>query len=113
VAQARSRGADWVVMEVADGLLQRETAALLQSAVFRESVDAWVFATNDPLAAFGGAGILRRWGITPVAISGVITMSPLATQEARASTGVDCLTAGELEDGLLNGRLLELAAYRA
>lgn len=108
VAHAASRGADWVVLEIADGLLQKETAALLKSAAFKSTVDAWVFATNDPLGAVGGMHMLRAWGITPVAISGIITMSPLAMAEARAGTGIECLTADQLMSGTLNSRLLEM-----
>lgn len=112
VSHAASKGADWVVIEVADGLLQRETAALFQSAAFRDTVDGWVFATIDPLAAVGGVSMLGRWGITPLAISGLMTTSPLATREAQAATGVRCLTADELAGGLLNDDLFELAANR-
>jgi len=90
VSHAASRGADWVVVEIADGLLQRETSQLLQSAAFRETVDAWVFATNDALGAVGGLSVLRTWGITPAAISGILTASPLAMREAQAATGVPC-----------------------
>jgi hypothetical protein len=113
VSHAVSKGADWVVIEIADGLLQRETAGLLQSAAFKDTVDAWVFATNDPLGAVGGICTLRGWGITPVTISGLISMSPLAMQETKAATGMECVTAGQLEGGVLNERFLELAGERA
>ena len=113
VADAASKGADWVVIEIADGLLQPETSALLQSMVFRGTVDAWVFATNDPLAAVGGISTLRTWGITPIAVSGILSMSPLAMREAQAATGIECLTSAELQGGILNDRLLELAGNRS
>jgi len=82
---------------------------LLQSAAFRETVDAWVFATNDALGAVGGLSVLRTWGITPAAISGILTASPLAMREAQAATGVPCLTADQLANGSLNQHLQELA----
>jgi hypothetical protein len=106
-AAALAAGAEWVVVEIADGLLQRETAALLQSSRFTQTVDAWVFATGDPLAALGGVGVLRRWGLEPAAISGLIAQSPLAMREAQAATGVPCLTARELQQGALNAQLLD------
>ncbi len=112
VGHAGSRGADWVVMEIADGLLQRETALLLESEAFRSTVDVWVFATNDPLGAVGGLRILRGRDIEPIAISGLVSRSPLAVREVRAATGVSCFTAGELESGILNERLVERAAQR-
>jgi hypothetical protein len=104
-AHAAAQGAEWIVVEIADGLLQRETAALLQSPAFTANVDAWVFTTSDPVAAAGGARVLDEWGIEPVAISGLISQSPLAMQEASAATGVQCVTASGLQCGDLNDRL--------
>lgn len=104
-AHAAAQGAEWVVVEIADGLLQEETAALLQSSHFSATVDAWVFATSDPLAAVGGVGVLRRWGIEVTAISGLISLSPLGMREAQVAAGVPCLTARELQQGKLNAVL--------
>jgi hypothetical protein len=102
IAEAASQGAKWVVLEIADGLLQRETAALLKSSLFTETVDAWVFAAADPLAAAGGISVLRERGITPLAISGVVSMSPLAIRETQLATGLHCYTSMELQRGDLN-----------
>jgi hypothetical protein len=107
MGHAAFQGAEWVVVEIADGLLQEETAALLRSPAFTATVSAWVFATSDPMAAVGGVSVLREWGIEPVAVSGVISMSPLAMGEARAATGVTCLTAAELQSGQLTERLTD------
>ena len=106
VGHAASLGAQWVIVEIADGLLQPETAALLQSPAFTQSVSYWVFATSDPLAADGGVRLLRKWGIEPVAISGILSMSPLAMREAQSATKVRCLTAKELQCGELNKILI-------
>jgi hypothetical protein len=106
-------GASWVVVEIADGLLQRETAALLQHPGFAASVGAWIFAAGDPLAAVGGVGVLRNWAIDPLAISGVVSMSPLGMKETQAATQLPCLTAGELQAGALNARLQEAVSNRA
>jgi hypothetical protein len=105
--------ADWVVIEVADGLLQVETAALLQSSAFISTVHAWLFATGDPLAATGGIDLLRQWAIAPLAISGIISMSPLAMREATQATGVRCLTADELRAGAVLDLLLGEADSRS
>ncbi|MGC4087522.1 MAG: hypothetical protein QM756_06450 [Polyangiaceae bacterium] len=106
VSNAAARGASWIVLEIADGLLQRETSALLQLGAFVRSVDAWVFAAGDPLAASAGVRILRGWGIEPVAVSGRVTMSQLAIREAEAATGLPCLTAAAVQDGACNPWLL-------
>ena len=113
ITRAAGAGASWVVVEIADGLLQRETAALLQHPGFAGSVRAWIFAAGDPLAAVGGVEVLRSWAIEPLAISGVVSMSPLGMKETQAATQLPCLTAGELQSGALNARLQETVSKRA
>ncbi len=113
ISRAAAQGASWVVVEIADGLLQRETAALLQDHGFAASVDAWIFAAGDPLAAAGGVAVLRNWAIEPLAISGVVSMSPLGMKEAQSATQLPCLTAGELQSGALNACLQETVSKRA
>lgn len=105
LAHAAAGGAVRVVIEIADGLLERETGLLLRSTAFVKTVDHWLFTAGDPLAAVGGVTLLRSWGIEPDAISGVISMSPLAMREAHVATGVRCVTAGELARGELNAAL--------
>jgi hypothetical protein len=102
LAHAASHGASTIVVEIADGLFQRETSSLLQSPTFAKTVHHWLFATSDPLAGEGGVRVLRSWGIQPTGISGVISMSPLAMREVQAATGIQCLTAKELQRGALN-----------
>ena len=106
IANAAAQEPDYVVVEIADGLLQSETAALLQDSRFTRTVDAWVFAAGDPLGAAGGVRVLRKWGIEPVAISGVVSMSALAIRETELATHLPCLTAHGLQRGELNPRLL-------
>jgi len=106
VSHAASEGAEWVVMEIADGLLQRETASLLHCKSFISSVHAWVYAAGDALNAAGGIAALRACGVEPAAISGVISMSPLAMREAAGATGVRCVTAQALQLGELNPYLI-------
>jgi hypothetical protein len=113
MANAASQEPDYVVVEIADGLLQSETAALLQDFRFTRTVDVWVFAAGDPLGAVGGVHVLRKWGIEPVAISGVVTMSALAIKETEMATHLPCLTAHGLQRGELNPQLLKSAPQSA
>jgi hypothetical protein len=106
MAHATSHKPDYVVVEIADGLLQNETAALLQNRRFTRTVDAWVFAAGDPLGAAGGVRMLREWGIEPLAISGVVSMSALGIRETQLATELPCLTAHSLQCGELNPQLL-------
>ncbi len=73
---------DVIVLEVADGLYQRETAALLGSDIFKTSVDELIFAAGEALGAKKGVSILRRQGFAVCAVSGAINASPLAKREA-------------------------------
>ena len=101
LAHTAAAGAEWVVIEVADGLLQRETAALFRSPEFTKTVDIWVLAAGEPMAASAGVARLRSWTIEPLAISGIVSMSALSAQEAQEATGVRCYTAKELQTGAL------------
>jgi len=73
---------DVIVLEVADGLYQRETAALLASDIFKTSVDELIFAAGEALGAKKGVSILRQQGFAVCAVSGAINASPLAKREA-------------------------------
>ena len=101
LGHAAASGAVEAVLEIADGLFQRETTMLLRTDAFIRTIDSVVFATSDPLGAAAGIGLLREWGIEPVAVSGLISMSPLAMQEAATATGVRCVTAADLQNGAL------------
>jgi hypothetical protein len=113
IAHAASHEPNYVVVEIADGLLQNETAALLQNRRFTRTVDAWVFAAGDPLGAAGGVGVLRKWGIEPLAISGVVSMSALGIRETQIATELPCLTARSLQCGELNPPLLAVKSASA
>lgn len=76
-------GADTVIVEIADGIYQRETAQLLRDPAFRGTVDAVVFAAADALGARAGVTELIDAGLPVTAASGIMTRSPLATAEAR------------------------------
>lgn len=93
-----ARAVDAIVVEVADGVFQRETAALLASSVFQQGVDGILFAGNDALGAASGVEALRKLGLRVLGVSGVLTASPLAIREARAATDVPVLDIAGLRD---------------
>jgi hypothetical protein len=105
-SHAASRCVQHVVVEIADGLLQRETAGLLGHRPFVNSVDAWLLAASDSLGAVGAIPVLRRSGIEPLAVSGLLTCSPLAMREVESATGLRCLTSEALINGVLNESLV-------
>jgi hypothetical protein len=101
--QLASAGVEAIVLEVADGVFQRETSFLLHSPAFAERVDGVFFAAGDALATTGAVGHMRELGLPLIAISGVITSSPLASAEARRVCGMPVLETELLSDpdGLL------------
>ena len=89
-------GPDVIVVEVADGLFQRETGRLVGDPLFKAHVDEVVFAAGEALGAMAGQILLAAHGMAPVAISGVLTASPLAKREAAAVLDVPVLDKDEL-----------------
>lgn len=98
IAHSAGCGADVVIVEIADGVLQAETAALLSSERFRSSIDAVIFAAGDALGAVAGREWLLRRGHHVAAVSGLVSASPLASREASAAMGCDVLTLAHLRD---------------
>jgi hypothetical protein len=102
------RGADVIVLEIADGLLQAETRAL--ASCLPGFANAVVLAVSDALSAVAGIRILDEAGVPVRAISGRITASPLASREASLTTGLDVLAPSVLEDGAAVELLGEIPA---
>ncbi|MBP6057675.1 MAG: DUF1611 domain-containing protein [Nitrosomonas sp.] len=82
---------DAIIIEVADGLFQSETAALLNSRVFAKIVDSVILAASDITDAVAGVECLRRKNLPVTAISGRLTASPLAIIEAVDAAGLPVL----------------------
>ncbi|MEM8924900.1 MAG: DUF1611 domain-containing protein, partial [Actinomycetota bacterium] len=62
----------WLV-ELADGIEQRETAMLLASPSVTERIHTLVFCARDPLGVRGGIEVLRqRYGLRPDVIAGLV-----------------------------------------
>jgi len=81
----------WVV-EFADGIVQRETAMLLQSDDVKSRIHKLLFAAGDAFGAIGGIEILKnKFGLTPDAVSGVCSSSPLAVRELREFADIQVL----------------------
>jgi hypothetical protein len=81
-------GVDAVVIEVADGVYQSETATLLSDRRFAGCVDAVLFAAGDALGAVGGVEWLRGRHLPVAGVAGLVTASPLSTREAADAVDV-------------------------
>jgi hypothetical protein len=97
---------DIAVVEIADGLLQSETAQLIEQGHRNGWFDAVVFAAADAMGAAFGCGWLMQRGITPLAVSGLVSASPLAAREAEGATGITIAGLSDLRDPVAAARLV-------
>ena len=87
---------DYLVIEIADGLFQRENKFLLPNSHFQATVDHVIFSGGDSLSALYGMKLLSKMGMPPFALSGKFTMSPLLVREVKQLTNTPVLTLDEL-----------------
>ena len=72
----------YFVVEIADGILQRETAILLKSEEFIKRIDKLVFCAKDSVGVAGGVQILKdKFDMTPDLLSGIFSSTPLYARE--------------------------------
>ena len=103
------QGCEIAVLEVADGILQPETAELLTSKSFRLRVFGALFAAYDSMGAVAGIKWLQEKGYRLLGLSGRITSSPLGVREAEIATGLPAITLGQLADGSIAEALVRSA----
>lgn len=96
VSYAGEHGVDAVVIEVADGVYQRETRALMGGSVFANTVGGVVVAARDAMGASAGVEIARDLTLPVLALSGLVSAAPLQRREAEAATGLPVFDRREL-----------------
>ncbi len=105
-AKAAKIKPDYVVIEVADGLLQRETQMLISSTTFMSTINHVLFSCGDSLSAMQGVDTLKAKGIMPFALSGMINTHPLLVDEVNCNLslpllGLEQLSSPEIETKLI------------
>ena len=93
-----SAAVDVIVLEIADGLYQHETAALLRDESFISGVDRFMFAAADAIGAVAGVALLRELELPVAGVSGLLTASTLATREAEQALDVPVVGPDQLAD---------------
>lgn len=83
VNHLKQQSPEAIVLELADGLLQPETASLLQSNTLRTMMDGIIFAASDSMGAHNGVQWLTQHSLPIIGISGCLTASPLAIRETQ------------------------------
>lgn len=73
---------NYLVIEIADGIQQRETAMLLKEVALIKRIHKIIFCAQDACGVIGGVKILaEQFNLIPDAISGLCSSSPLAIRE--------------------------------
>jgi hypothetical protein len=97
----------WVV-ELADGIIQRETAILLSSPEVVSRTHKFIFCANDAFGAIGGLITLRdKFGLVPDVLSGVCSSSPLHIRELSEFTDIPIFNSADADKKQLAKILLE------
>jgi hypothetical protein len=89
---------EYIVIEIADGLVQRETDFLLNDKRFMDTVFGVMLSCSDSLAAFWGVDYLDKLGYPPLVLTGRFTMSPLLIQEVKDRMSMPVLDIKQLSD---------------
>jgi len=85
----------WVV-ELADGIIQRETAILISSPEVTSRIHKLIFCANDAFGAIGGLRTLKeKFNLIPDALSGLCSSSPLHVRELSAFTDIPVFNSAE------------------
>lgn len=103
------RGVGAVVLEIADGVLHGETRELLRHRAVQQRVGGAVFAAGDAAGALLGVARMRECGQRVLAVSGLLTASPLALREAQEGLDVPVYGTADLRDPVLARALLDRA----
>jgi hypothetical protein len=107
LAHLQQSGVDAILLEIADGLFQPETAALISQESFKRLVDGVIFAAQDAMGAAAGVSRLREVGHRVLALAGLLEVAPLQIREACAETRLPFLLRRDLANPLAAAKLLE------
>ena len=97
---------DVIVLELGDGLLGAYgVGAILADEAIRNALTAVVLCANDPVAAWGGAVILRNdFGIEPAVVTGPATDNAVGVQQIGERVGLPAINA--LSNGVALGDMI-------
>ena len=105
-------GARVAVVEVADGIFQRETEMILSSARIMKRVGMIVAAASDSLSAYGLVHYLTNtYNRAPDFITGLLAASPLGVREFREKSNIPILLNTEKMSSRFIKRAREVFLY--
>jgi len=83
---------EYVVIEIADGILQRETEILLKNKSFMKQISHVIFSAADSMGILSGLNLLEQLDAKPFAVSGLFTTAPLLVDEVKTRIEQPILT---------------------
>jgi len=97
---------DVIVLELGDGLLGAYgVGAILSDVAIRDSLTAVVLCAGDPVAAWGGAELLRKeFSIEPAVVTGPATDNDVGVQQIDERTSLPAINA--LSNGVALGDMI-------
>jgi hypothetical protein len=96
----------WVV-ELADGVIQRETAMLLSSPEIQSRIHKLIFCASDAFGAIGGLRVMKeQFNLIPDAISGICSSSPLFIKELSDYSQIPVFSSVDINVDLIQSILL-------
>lgn len=87
-----------IVVEIADGILQRETYGLLSNELFMAMIDDVILSGVDSLGLLGALQVLETLQITPTLLAGRVTCSPLLVKEVQDLCAIPVMNLHQLGD---------------
>ena len=103
---------EFVILEIADGVVQRETAMMLADPDFRDSIDAVMFSGRGALSCEAGVHRLSALGYSVLATAGPVANSRLGAAEAEYCCEVPCFSSLDILAGKMVPLLRSLAERR-
>lgn len=100
IAEASNDNPDYIIVEIADGILQRETNMLLKSELM-DKVDGVLYSDSSSTGVLSGLESLERINIKPFGVCGSFVASPLMVDEVRDRSNVNIFGLAELASSII------------
>lgn len=107
-----NHGVDVILLEVADGLAQAETKALLEGKLFSSLVDGVFFAAAEALSVQTAVDWIQSRNLPLLGVSGALTASPLILEETRELCSVPVFSREDLDSAEFHPLLLTLLSMQ-
>jgi hypothetical protein len=105
LADLEKTNPDVVIMEIADGILQRETSILLSENSVKKVIKGVILAADSAPSALYAADKIEQMGHNVIAVSGAITSSPLFVREFKENSSIPVYSSADAGEELADAVL--------